>query len=283
MIRVENLIFRYPKNEAPTLKGLSFDIAKGEIFGFLGPSGAGKSTAQKVLYKTLRDYEGRVEIDGKDLKAWDNSYFQKIGVGFEMPNHYLKLTGRENLELFASFYPAGIKRKPEELFEMVDLSDAIDKQVGAYSKGMKVRLNFIRAIQHDPDIIFLDEPTAGLDPVNAHKIKQHVLDFKAAGKTVFVTTHNMSTADEICDRVSFIVEGKLETTDVPKTLREKYGRKALRVELSSGKIKEFELKKLGHNEQFLTFIRQEEVKAIHTLEATLEEVFIKITGKSLHP
>lgn len=179
MIQVENLVFQYPGNDGPTLKGLDFSIAKGEIFGFLGPSGAGKSTAQKVLYKILEGYKGQVNIDGKSLSEWNNSYFERIGVGFELPNHYLKLTGKENLELFAAFYPNGKKHNSAALFEMVDLQDAMDKPVETYSKGMKMRLNFIRAIQHDPDILFFDEPTTGLDPVNAHKIKQHILDLKS--------------------------------------------------------------------------------------------------------
>ena len=281
MIQVENLEFQYPGNERPTLKGLNFEIDKGEVFGFLGPSGAGKSTTQKVLYKILNGYRGSVWIDGKDLSGWDNTYFGKIGVGFELPNHYLKLTGRENMDLFASFYPNGRKQKVEELFEMVDLLEALDKPVEAYSKGMMMRLNFIRAIQHNPDILFLDEPTAGLDPVNAHKIKQHILDLKAAGKTIFVTTHNMNTADEICDRVSFIVDGELKTTDSPQKLKSQYGKEAIRVELKNGKKQEFPLENLGENQAFLTFIKEAEVKHIQTLEASLEEVFIQITGKSL--
>lgn len=281
MIDVENLIFQYPNNDTPTLKGLNFNIEKGEVFGFLGPSGAGKSTAQKVLYKVYNNYKGSVKIDGKDLSSWDNSYFEKIGVGFELPNHYLKLTGKENLDLFASFYRTKPKKTTEELLKMVDLEDAIDQPVEAYSKGMKMRLNFIRAIQHDPDIIFFDEPTSGLDPVNAHKIKQHILDLKAAGKTIFITTHSMETADEICDRVSFIVDGKLQVTDTPKNLKLKHGREAVNVELYNGSSVEFPLVNLGTNPDFLSFIKEDQIKRIHTQEATLEEVFIKITGKSL--
>ena len=281
MIQVENLVFQYPGNDEPTLKGLDFSIAKGEIFGFLGPSGAGKSTAQKVLYKILEGYKGQVNIDGKNLSEWNNSYFERIGVGFELPNHYLKLTGKENLELFAAFYPSGEKQNNAQLFEMVDLQDAMDKPVETYSKGMKMRLNFIRAIQHDPDILFFDEPTTGLDPVNARKIKQHILDLKNRGKTIFVTTHSMETADGICDRVSFIVDGKLVLTDTPRNLKSIYGKEAVKVELKSGQSEEFPLKDLGVNPKFLDFIKQDEVKRIHTLEATLEEVFIRVTGKSL--
>ena len=281
MIQVENLNFTYPNNDQPTLKGLDFEIDKGEVFGFLGPSGAGKSTAQKVLYKILGGYEGTVKITGKNLSEWGKAYFEKIGVGFELPNHYLKLTGKENLELFASFYPGGAQKELTVLFEMVDLEDAMNQPVEAYSKGMKMRLNFIRAIQHDPDILFFDEPTSGLDPVNAHKIKQHILDLKDQGKTIFVTTHSMETADHICDRVAFIVDGKIQTTDTPQNLKSDYGKEAVKVELVSGKVSEFPLTDLGENSDFLSFLNQGQVKRIHTMEATLEEVFIEVTGQSL--
>lgn len=281
MIQVENLEFQYPKSDKPTLKGLNFKISKGEIFGFLGPSGAGKSTTQKILYKILSGYKGSVFIEGKNITDWGSSYLEKIGVGFELPNHYLKLTGKENMDLFASFYKNNKSKTSTELFEKFDLQDAINKPVEAYSKGMKVRLNFIRAIQHNPDILFFDEPTSGLDPVNAHKIKQHILDLKSQGKTIFITTHSMDTADQLCDRVSFIVDGNLQATDTPKNFKNKYGIDAVKVELQNGNTEEFLLNDLGKNIAFLNFINQDEVKIIHTLEATLEEVFIKITGKAL--
>lgn len=202
-------------------------------------------------------------------------------MGFELPNHYLKLTGKENMDLFASFYKKGSVSNVEELFEIVDLNDAMNKPVETYSKGMKIRLNFIRAVQHNPDILFFDEPTSGLDPVNAHKIKQQILDLKAQGKTIFITTHAMDIADQLCDRVSFIVDGYLKATDTPLNLKKEYGKEAVNVELTNGAVQEFPLINLGINSAFLNFIKQEEIKRIHTLEATLEEVFIKITGKSL--
>lgn len=281
MIQVDNLEYQYPKSDKPTLKGLNFKISTGEIFGFLGPSGAGKSTTQKILYKILSGYKGSVLIEGKNITEWGSSYLEKIGVGFELPNHYLKLTGKENMDLFASFYKNNKSRKSYELFEIFNLKDAINKPVETYSKGMKIRLNFIRAIQHNPDILFFDEPTSGLDPVNAHTIKQHILNLKSQGKTIFITTHSMDIADQLCDRVAFIVDGNLQATDTPKNLKSKYGKDAVKVELKNGNTGEFSLNDLGRNIAFLNFIKQDEVKTIHTLEATLDEVFIKITGKTL--
>jgi len=282
MIKVHNLSYAYPGPNHEVLHNLNFEIEKGEIFGFLGPSGAGKSTTQKILYKILRNFQGEVIIGGKQLSQLGSEYFEQIGVGFELPNHYLKLTGRENLELFGSYYKKAKLLDIGQLFEQVGLEDSIDQKVESYSKGMKVRLNFIRAIMHRPDILFFDEPTAGLDPINAHNLKEQIVQLKKEGKTIFVTTHDMTTADEICDRVSFIVDGKLQVTEAPAALKHQHGEKKVKVVSGNSKTMEFPLEDLGHNEEFLAFIRQNEIQRINTSEATLEEVFIQVTGKALH-
>lgn len=281
MIKVKNLSYKYPKSKQIVLKNLNFEIKEGEIFGFLGPSGAGKSTTQKVLYKILHDFTGEISIKNRPLQDWGNEYFEKIGVGFELPNHYLKLTAKENLRLFASFYPQENLQDFDELFEIFGLAGDADKRVEALSKGMKMRLNFIRAIMHNPDILFLDEPTAGLDPVNAQKIKRHIIKLKTQGKTIFVTTHDMTTADELCDRVSFIADGEIRLTEKPSVLKTTHGKQTVKVELENAQTAEFSLKGLGNNPKFLEFISQDEILRINTQEATLEEVFIKVTGTKL--
>ncbi len=281
MIKVENLSYAYPKSKETVLKNLSFEINEGEIFGFLGPSGAGKSTTQKILYKILHGFSGEISIKNKPLKDWGNEYFEKIGVGFELPNHYLKLTAKENLKLFASFYPEKNLQNFDALFETFGLAGDADKRVEAFSKGMKMRLNFIRAIMHNPDILFFDEPTAGLDPVNAQKIKRYIIKLKNEGKTIFVTTHDMTTADELCDRVSFIAGGEIRLTEKPSVLKNEYGKHTVKVELENGQTAEFPVKDLGNNPNFLEFIKQGEILRINTQEATLEEVFIKVTGTKL--
>jgi fluoroquinolone transport system ATP-binding protein len=281
MIKVENLSYSYPSNPSPTLKGLNFNISQGEIFGFLGPSGAGKSTCQKVLYKIIGNYAGQIEINGKDLNKWGREYFEGIGVGFELPNHYGKLTAKENLELFAAFYPKHKCTAILPLLEMVGLEKDANKQVEAYSKGMKMRLNFVRAIMHNPDILFFDEPTAGLDPINAHNIKDHIRKLKNKGKTIFITTHDMATADELCDRVSFIVDGEIIVTDEPQKLKLQHGKNLVKVELKNDDTTDFPLAHLGTNKDFLQFINKDEILRIHTQEATLEQVFIDVTGKAL--
>jgi len=281
MIKVNNLSYSYPKSKEIVLKNLNFEINEGEIFGFLGPSGAGKSTAQKVLYKILHDFTGEISINNKSLKDWGNEYFEKIGVGFELPNHYLKLTAKENLKLFASFYPQKNLQDFDALFEIFGLSDSRNKRVEEFSKGMKMRLNFIRAIMHNPDILFLDEPTSGLDPINAQKIKRYITKLKNEGKTIFVTTHDMTTADELCDRVSFIADGEIRLTEKPSVLKNTHGKHTVKVDLENRQTAEFPLKDLGSNPKFLEFISQNEILRINTQEATLEEVFIKITGTKL--
>ena len=281
MIKVSNLIYTYPKAESATLKGLNFEISKGEIFGFLGPSGAGKSTCQKILYKIISRFGGEIDINGKSIQQWDSDYLENIGVGFELPNHYGKLTAKENLELFAAFYPKNKCSEIIPLLEMVGLEQDANKQVDSFSKGMKMRLNFVRAIMHDPGILFFDEPTSGLDPVNAHILKNHIRELKKQGKTIFITTHDMATADELCDRVSFIVDGEIIITEKPSVLKLEHGINSVKVEMKDGLLSEFSLEHLGGNTEFLNLIAKDEVIRIHTQEATLEQVFIDVTGKNL--
>jgi len=190
---VKDLYFRYPSSGEDTIRGISFDVHEGEIFGLLGPSGAGKSTTQKILVKLLDGYRGSVRYFGKDLRSMDNSYYEEIGVGFEMPVHFTKLTALENMQFFAGFYKntADIR----ELMERVGLWEYRNMKVGEYSKGMKVRLNFVRAMLNNPKVLFLDEVTNGLDPGNARIIKDMISEFRDRGGTVFLTTHLMNDVD----------------------------------------------------------------------------------------
>jgi len=285
MIKVKNLTYSYPENEKPSVKGINFEISKGEIFGFLGPSGAGKSTTQKILYRLLSPFNGDISVLSKNLKSWGSEYYNHIGVCFELPNHYLKLTASENLAFFSSFYNAKT-RAPMELLEMVELDGDADRKVEYYSKGMKMRLNFIRALIHNPEILFFYEPTSGMDPVNARIIKNIILDLKSKGKTIFITTHNMYDADELCDRVAFIIDGEIKTIDTPKLLKLQGGKRKLKIEyldrVTDGIAEaEFDLDGLGANESFLDIIKTKKIQSIHSEEATLEDIFIKVTGRTL--
>ena len=283
MIHVKNLIFSYPNTAGPVLKDISFEIAEGQIFGFLGPSGAGKSTTQKVLNGILKNYKGEVWVNGQNMSGITRSFYEKIGVTFEFPNLYTKLSALENLKLYASFYNTDT-RDPEDLLEMVDLLHDKDTRVEAFSKGMKMRLNFIRSLLNMPDILFLDEPTAGLDPVNARRMKDIIINLKNKGTTIFLTTHNMSDADELCDRLAFIVDGQLPVIDSTHALKLKHGKKVIKVEYRANGLtqtEQFELKDLASNHRFQSIISTKQIETIHTQEATLESIFIKITGKKL--
>ena len=282
MIEVKNLIYNYPKNEEPTVKDISFFVEKGEIFGFLGPSGAGKSTTQKILIKLLTNYSGRISILGNDHKKSDGNYFNHIGVCFELPNHYPKLTALENLQYFGGFY----EKKPDNLIGLLDkvgLSKDANVKVEKFSKGMKMRLNFMRSIMHNPEILFLDEPTSGMDPGNARIIKDIILEQKQLGKTIFITTHNMHDADELCNRVAFMVDGRLEIIDTPKNIKQMGGKRAIKVEYENGGIhtEEFEMDGLADNHNFLDLLRKNHIRSIHSKEASLEDIFIQLTGKHL--
>ncbi|PNX50037.1 MAG: ATP-binding protein [Thermoplasmata archaeon M8B2D] len=283
MLKVQNLEFTYPKSNKKAVNGVSFEIKKGEIFGFLGPNGAGKTTTQKVIIGLLKGYGGNVEILGKNLKIWKTELYNRIGVGFELPNHYQKLTAIENLELFASFY----RRRTiptMQLLRLVDLEEDANQRVATFSKGMKSKLNFARSLLNDPEVLFLDEPTTGLDPVGRRLIKNIIKLQRKQGKAIFLTTHNMNDADELCDRVGFIVDGKLVLIESPKELKIKHGKKVVKVEyLKEGDLvsQEFDMKSLAENKNFFALLKKGTIQTIHTEEATLDDIFIKATGRQL--
>ncbi len=285
MITVENLAYTYPGAIQETLHGLNFEIAEREIFGFLGPSGAGKSTTQKILIGLLKEYDGTIEVMNREVSAWGPDYYEHVGVSFELPNHYLKLTALENLNHFQSLY-SGETLDPMEVLEWVGLKEDADKKVADYSKGMKIRLNVARSLLHKPKVLFLDEPTNGLDPVNARKIKDLVLELRSRGTTVFMTTHDMMVADELCDRVAFITAGHISVIDAPSALKKHYGKRAVRVEYVNGtqeiQHQEFPLDGLGDNSAFINLLKSaNRVETIHTQESTLENIFIEVTGQGL--
>ena len=202
---------------------------------------------------------------------------------FDFPNLYLKLTAKENLQLIGAYYRIRIENT-DKLLDRVGLLPAKDIRVESYSKGMKMRLNFIRSIMHQPTLMFFDEPTTGLDPVNAHIIKEIILEQKASGKTVFLTTHDMTVAEQLCDRVAFIVDGQIVVTGSPKDLMIEHGKRKIKVEYQlDGKLveTEFEIHNLAENEGFLEILKNTEIKTIHSCEATLEDIFIKLTGRNL--
>lgn len=283
MIEAAGLEFTYVNSSIPAVRGLDFNVERGEVFGFLGPSGAGKSTTQKILIGLLAGYTGHARVRGKEVASWTADDYERIGVSFETPNHFLKLTGLENLRYFAALY-RDETRPPAALLEAVGLNGDGDKPVAHYSRGMKCRLSVARSLLCNPDILFLDEPTAGLDPVNAHRIKALIRAERSAGRTVFLTTHDMFAAEELCDRVAFIVDGRIACIESPLVLKLQYGERTVRVgyHRDDGTAHaDFPLDGLGDNAAFHHLLRERDVQTMHTREAELADVFIRVTGRHL--
>ncbi|WP_100329998.1 ABC transporter ATP-binding protein [Bacillus xiapuensis] len=283
MIDVRELTFTYPGAKQPTIKGVDFQIGKGEIFGFLGPSGAGKSTVQKILIGLLKGYRGQVTVMGQELSKTSRHFYEHIGVAFEFPNFYSRLTALENLSLFASLYTQKTA-DPLRLLDQVGLLKYAHTKVSDFSKGMKMRLNLCRALLHQPDILFLDEPTSGLDPVNSRMVKDILLQMRAADKTIILTTHNMAAAEELCDRVAFIVDGQIRLIDSPENLKIQHGKRLVRVRYQENNkrcIREFSIDQLGNNPAFIQLLNQHLIETIHTVESSLEDIFIQLTGRNL--
>ncbi len=283
MISVSNLYHSYSNDEKYAVKNVSFEIEEGEVFGFLGPSGAGKSTTQGILTGLLQLQKGVVTVAGYDVKHIKNEMFNKIGMSFEQSNVYSKMTGKENLEFYRKLFDVET-RDPQELLELVGLGDKGNIKAGEYSKGMKHRLTFARSMINNPTLWFLDEPTTGLDPAIASEIKNIIKEKNKKGVTVFLTTHNMYIADELCDRVGFIVDGELLLIDSPKNLKLQYGEKFVEVEYLDGKeIRKESLSFVTKDdiERLKEILDQYEIQTMHTKEATLEEIFIKVTGREL--
>ncbi len=279
MFQVKDLTFRYPGNPEDTLRGLNFEIQDGEIFGLLGPSGVGKSTTQRIMVKLLGNYGGQVTFEGRDLKSYDRDFYQEVGVGFEMPVHFSKLTASENIEFFKKLYRASADT--DDLMKRMGLYEDRDRKVSEYSKGMKIRLNFVRAMLNRPRVLFLDEPTMGLDPRNARIIKDVIREFREDGGTVLLTTHLMNDVDELCDHVAFMVGGKITEIDTPKDLKVKHGQRIVEVEYRDEdgvKRASFDMDALGQDDDFLDIIQNRELVTIHSKETNLDDIFIKVTG-----
>ncbi len=280
MIRVQDMQFSYTKE--PFIENMNFDVQNGEIFGFLGPSGAGKSTLQKILTGLLTTYRGSVQVNGIEIKHRGNSFYENIGVDFEFPSLYEKLTARENLNFFASLYKKHQAIDP--LLDSVGLLHDAGKKVSDFSKGMKSRLNFIKALLHDPALLFLDEPTSGLDPSNAKRMKDIILQEKAKGKTILLTTHNMYDATELCSRVAFIVDGKLRALDTPRALIMSRGAARVRYTYAVNgreEQKEITLDRTGEDDVLQKLVQENRLLSIHSSEPTLNDIFVELTGRLL--
>jgi ABC-2 type transport system ATP-binding protein len=280
-IRVTGLRYAYGSDLA--VDDVSFDVAPGEIFGFLGPNGAGKSTTIKMMTGLLDPQGGTISVLGMTMPEEKEEIQGHIGVCFEEKNLYLNMTGRENLVFFARLF--GIKGlDPDPLLERVDLLDRGNDRSSEYSKGMRQRLMVARSLVNRPKVLFLDEPTDGLDPVSSLSIRRIIREEADRGAAVVLTTHDMLEADKLSDRVAFIDEGRLLAVDAPETLKLAHGRRSVRVRARRGdEITEtvIPLDEGGTDDQIRQAVAVDGLLTIHTEEATLEDIFIEFAGRGL--
>ncbi len=280
MIKVDDLGFSYTRKSF--IEAMSFSVEEGEIFGFLGPSGAGKSTVQKILTGLIPGYRGSVIVNGTEAKKRNADFYEHIGVDFEVPTLFEKLTARENLHYFASLYKHSLPIEP--LLESVGLAREADKKVMDYSKGMKSRLNFIKSLLHAPSLLFLDEPTSGLDPSNARLMKDLIRKQHNSGTTIVLTTHNMYDATELCDRVAFIVDGSIRALDTPRNLIMSRGASTMTYSYLEEKRERhvtLALSETAHDACLKHLIQENRLLSIHSSEPTLNDIFSELTGRKL--
>ncbi|MEK6282139.1 MAG: ABC transporter ATP-binding protein [Acidobacteriota bacterium] len=267
-------------NTLRAVDNISFTVEAGEIFGFLGHNGAGKTTTIRMLTGQLRPTAGHARVAGCDVITEQRRLKPLIGVVSENQNLYERMSGRENLAFAARLYGTD-NRRVDEALDQVGLLDRAKDNVRHYSNGMKQRLLIARALLHRPQIIFLDEPTSGLDPVVGRDIRRLVLELSRQGVTVFLTTHYMEEADQLCGRVAFISEGRIVALDTPDSLKVAHGQNCLEVRLSDGRSLTIPLDDQDAGEQLEKLVSSGQIRTLHSAEATLEEVFIQITGRRL--
>ncbi len=216
-------VFRKTKKEIPALDQINLEVQTGELFGLLGPNGAGKTTLTRILSTVLLPSSGEARVFGLDVVRDAKLIRPRIGIVFGGDRGlYWRLSGRDNLDYFATLYnipPEVSKKRIPEMLELVGLADRADERVEGYSRGMKQRLHIARGMLHDPELLFLDEPTIGLDPVAAREQRKVIHNLKLAGKTIFLTSHYMLEVDELCDRVAILKEGRILVSDTPASLK----------------------------------------------------------------
>ena len=280
-IEVENISFAY--GDVQAVNQVSFVVQPGEVLGFLGPNGAGKSTTIKILTGQLTPDSGTARVLGADVTADDPEMQAHIGVCFEEKNLYDSMSGIENLRFFASLF--GIKSVDAgELLRKVGLGDRADDRVAKYSKGMRQRLMMARTLVNEPQVLFLDEPTDGLDPVSSKAMRALIKEEADRGAAVLLTTHDMHEADELSDRVAFINEGSIYAVDTPERLKLEHGKRAVKVRLRDGDGVSERTISLGDAEAgdaLKAAVASVDLMTIHTEEATLENIFIEMTGRGL--
>jgi ABC-2 type transport system ATP-binding protein len=280
---VDDLVKHYGEVEA--VRGISFTARPGEVFGLLGHNGAGKTTTIRMLTGRTPPTSGRAWVGGHDVVRERDAARGVLNLVFEDQNLYERLSGRDNLRLFADLYGAP-RDRTDELLERVGISAAAGRKVRTYSTGMKQRLLLARGLVNDPEVLFLDEPTRGLDPMSARNLRGIVRELSAAGTTIVLTTHDMVEADELCHRVAFLSEGRIVALDTPRELRLRLGDEAgavrrARVLLDDRTEHLVVLDDPEEDARLAGWLRDGRVVAVHSDEPSLADVFVALAGRSL--
>jgi ABC-2 type transport system ATP-binding protein len=259
---------------------LTFTVQEGEIFGFLGPNGAGKTTTIRLLTGQIHPTSGRASVAGFDIVRQRKQLKRCIGVVFEEQNLYERFSGRENLAFSASLYGVDSKRV-EEVLEQVGLRERANDRVQKYSNGMRQRLVIARAMLHKPRVLFLDEPTRGLDPIVAREIRLMITSLVDQGMTVFLTTHYMEEAEHLCRQVAFFDQGRIVGLDTPDRLKASYGKRGINLTLLDGAHLYIPFDETKNGEHLGELAASGRILTAHSAEASLEDVFIQLTGRRL--
>jgi ABC-2 type transport system ATP-binding protein len=306
-IEAKELRKRYGDLQA--VKDLSFVIRRGEIFGFLGPNGAGKTTAISMLTCLLEPTEGTAVVAGYDVVKQPGEVKRRIGLVPQELALYLTLNARENLNYFGRIYGLSgrvLRQRVDEVLGMVNLTERAKAAVQTYSGGMKRRLNIAAGLLHQPEVLFLDEPTVGVDPQSRNAIFEHVEQLKGIGMTVLYTTHYMEEAERLCDRVAIIDEGRIVALDTPKKLIADLGGGIIHLGVENGmadktfthiqalpEVKtvtrlngKLEIETIHAQEALIRLLElfnqtDTDITALEVLEPNLETVFLHLTGKRL--
>ncbi|WP_416829283.1 ABC transporter ATP-binding protein [Ectobacillus polymachus] len=278
VIEVRELVKSFENNIA--LKNVNFEVKKGETIGFLGPSGSGKTTMIKILTAQLHPNAGEVKVFGKPIhKLKDPSYMKRIGILTDNSGLYDRLSIYDNLALYCDLYEVE-KSRINEVLESVNLVQDKKKLVQKLSKGMKQRVTLARAILHKPDLLFLDEPTSALDPVNTKHIHEGLKKLNQEGTTIFLTTHDMQEAEELCNRVAFLHNGEIRLLDTPQNLRAQQENTSISLLLKGNRSVIVDKDEEGAKEIY-RYMKAGELLTIHSNEPTLGDIFVQLTGRNL--
>lgn len=291
-----------PPDGVVALDGIDLSVDEGEIFGLLGPNGAGKTTLIRVLSTLTEPTTGDASVAGVDVREHPQRVRARIGLVFQEPSLDNLLSGRENLELSAALYDVPRKkarRRIDELLDLMDLTGRGDDRVKTYSGGMKRRLEIARGLLHDPEVLFLDEPTLGLDPQTRERLWAYIRGLREQGTTVLMTTHYMDEADALCDRLAVIDHGQIQALDTPENLKAQLGGTVVHVDGAGLTVERLEaaagvehvepegehgfLVELARDvEDLPDFLRSiDDVGHLEVRTPTLQDVFLSLTGRRL--